>query len=62
MVLGGIALVAMGISSLIGKSFDRQIERQHERYAVWQKLTGRTDLTYDEFVIAYDARLLTVKP
>ena len=52
------ALIVFGASKC-SMALDRHHDRvRHERYAVWCKLNARTDLTYDEWLIAYRADML----
>ncbi len=61
LILAGILAVSVLIwAACIGQQYNDT--HAHDQYAIWQKLNHRTDLTYDEWLVAYRAGFLTVKP
>lgn len=66
LLVGFLILFAMGlvVAALycINERRDRDehdaLSLMHQRYIVYRKLSKRTDLSYDEFVVAYQANLL----
>lgn len=56
-----VCVIIMFAWKMTEKTANEQTELSHKEHAIWQKLNPEIPLTYEEWVIAYNARILNSK-